>query len=81
MDTAALGLLTQGRGDDNVLPLYVENLAAPSRLYFTCWPPLWVFAAGLAPTQLIGLMMQDLAFTRDEVNGLMDGLPVLNGRR
>ena len=53
---------------DALLRLLASLMGVRSRLVHT--PP----SVGLALTGLVGLLIRDLALTRDEVDGLMDGL-------
>ena len=51
-----------------LLRLLASSMGVRARLVHT--PP----SVGLALTRLVGLLMRDMALTRDEVDGLMDGL-------
>ena len=51
-----------------LLRLLASSMGVPSRFLHT--PP----SVGLALTGLVGLLMRDMALTRDEVDGLMAGL-------
>ena len=51
-----------------LLRLIASSMGAPCRLVHT--PP----SLGLTLTRLVGLIMRDVVLTRDEVDGLMDGL-------
>ena len=51
-----------------LLGLLASSMGVRARLVHT--PP----RVGLALTGLVGLLMRDMALTRDEVDGLMDGL-------
>ena len=64
-------------------PTLPGRTPSPLRACFACLPPQWAsedgslhtpVRVGLSLTGLVGLLMRDMALTRDEVVGLMDGL-------